>query len=154
MLAFGWTIERTKEGEGFAMQACARRISQSGQVCVTEHIHLAALVSQLCLLQGIKFTQKCNFAPNNKSYFVCLSCHFKEHQLLAPNLWTWAVSHYHGTNVWVFQKFSSAFILSLGFAKVVTFFLHFIMCYWIIKLILLFLDHGWTVGRELPQRLG
>ncbi|XP_041866038.1 ryanodine receptor 2 isoform X2 [Melanotaenia boesemani] len=32
MLAFGWTIERTKEGDAFGMHACARRISQSGQL--------------------------------------------------------------------------------------------------------------------------
>uniref|UniRef100_A0A3Q2ZUA4 Ryanodine receptor 2b (cardiac) n=1 Tax=Kryptolebias marmoratus TaxID=37003 RepID=A0A3Q2ZUA4_KRYMA len=32
MLAFGWTIERTKEGDAFGMQACARRVSQSGQL--------------------------------------------------------------------------------------------------------------------------
>ncbi|KAF7669099.1 hypothetical protein LDENG_00247690 [Lucifuga dentata] len=32
MLAFGWTIERTKEGDAFGMHTCARRISQSGQL--------------------------------------------------------------------------------------------------------------------------
>ncbi|XP_071766090.2 ryanodine receptor 2-like [Centroberyx gerrardi] len=32
MLAFGWTIERTKEGEAFGLHTCARRISQSGQL--------------------------------------------------------------------------------------------------------------------------
>ncbi|KAM7385413.1 hypothetical protein PAMP_001499 [Pampus punctatissimus] len=32
MLAFGWTIERTKEGDAFGLHACTRRISQSGQV--------------------------------------------------------------------------------------------------------------------------
>uniref|UniRef100_A0A3Q3G7S4 Ryanodine receptor 2b (cardiac) n=1 Tax=Labrus bergylta TaxID=56723 RepID=A0A3Q3G7S4_9LABR len=34
MLAFGWTIERTKEGEAFGTHTCSRRVSQSGQVCV------------------------------------------------------------------------------------------------------------------------
>uniref|UniRef100_A0A3B3HPU3 Ryanodine receptor 2 n=1 Tax=Oryzias latipes TaxID=8090 RepID=A0A3B3HPU3_ORYLA len=34
MLAFGWTIERTKEGDTFDIQACTRGVSQSGQVCV------------------------------------------------------------------------------------------------------------------------
>lgn len=47
MLAFGWTIERTKEGDAFGILACARRVSQSGQVCVTEHNQLATLTSQL-----------------------------------------------------------------------------------------------------------
>ncbi|KAM7408499.1 hypothetical protein PAMA_002295 [Pampus argenteus] len=32
MLAFGWTIERTKEGDAFGLHACTRRISQSGQL--------------------------------------------------------------------------------------------------------------------------
>uniref|UniRef100_A0A3P9P1U2 Ryanodine receptor 2 n=1 Tax=Poecilia reticulata TaxID=8081 RepID=A0A3P9P1U2_POERE len=32
MLAFGWTIERTKEGDAFGILACARRISQAGQL--------------------------------------------------------------------------------------------------------------------------
>ncbi|KAM4598949.1 ryanodine receptor 2 [Fundulus diaphanus] len=32
MLAFGWTIERTKEGDTFGILACARRVSQSGQL--------------------------------------------------------------------------------------------------------------------------
>nr|XP_046257248.1 ryanodine receptor 2 isoform X2 [Scatophagus argus] len=32
MLAFGWTIERTKEGDAFGMHTCARRVSQSGQL--------------------------------------------------------------------------------------------------------------------------
>ncbi|XP_015230090.1 PREDICTED: ryanodine receptor 2-like [Cyprinodon variegatus] len=32
MLAFGWTIERTKEGDAFGIHACARRVSQSGQL--------------------------------------------------------------------------------------------------------------------------
>lgn len=34
MLAFGWTIERTKEGDAFGIHACARRVSQAGQVCL------------------------------------------------------------------------------------------------------------------------
>ncbi|KAF6736299.1 Ryanodine receptor 2 [Oryzias melastigma] len=32
MLAFGWNIERTKEGDTFGIQACSRRVSQSGQL--------------------------------------------------------------------------------------------------------------------------
>ncbi|XP_027862465.1 ryanodine receptor 2 [Xiphophorus couchianus] len=32
MLAFGWTIERTKEGDAFGIHACARRVSQAGQL--------------------------------------------------------------------------------------------------------------------------
>ncbi|XP_044070697.1 ryanodine receptor 2 isoform X3 [Siniperca chuatsi] len=32
MLAFGWTIERTKEGDAFGMYSCTRRVSQSGQL--------------------------------------------------------------------------------------------------------------------------
>ncbi|XP_077437450.1 ryanodine receptor 2-like [Vanacampus margaritifer] len=32
MLAFGWTIERTKEGDAFGLHTCTRRISQSGQL--------------------------------------------------------------------------------------------------------------------------
>ncbi|KAM3863107.1 ryanodine receptor 2-like [Diretmus argenteus] len=32
MLAFGWTIERTKEAEAFGLLTCARRVSQSGQL--------------------------------------------------------------------------------------------------------------------------
>ncbi|XP_069548702.1 ryanodine receptor 2 [Brachyistius frenatus] len=32
MLAFGWTIERTKEGDAFGKNACTRRVSQSGQL--------------------------------------------------------------------------------------------------------------------------
>uniref|UniRef100_A0A3Q3G354 Ryanodine receptor 2b (cardiac) n=1 Tax=Labrus bergylta TaxID=56723 RepID=A0A3Q3G354_9LABR len=36
MLAFGWTIERTKEGEAFGTHTCSRRVSQSGQVCVRQ----------------------------------------------------------------------------------------------------------------------
>ncbi|KAM4729154.1 ryanodine receptor 2-like [Anableps anableps] len=32
MLAFGWTIERTKEGDTFGIHACARRVSQAGQL--------------------------------------------------------------------------------------------------------------------------
>ncbi|XP_065815894.1 ryanodine receptor 2 [Labrus bergylta] len=32
MLAFGWTIERTKEGEAFGTHTCSRRVSQSGQL--------------------------------------------------------------------------------------------------------------------------
>uniref|UniRef100_A0A3Q3G5A2 Ryanodine receptor 2b (cardiac) n=1 Tax=Labrus bergylta TaxID=56723 RepID=A0A3Q3G5A2_9LABR len=35
MLAFGWTIERTKEGEAFGTHTCSRRVSQSGQVSST-----------------------------------------------------------------------------------------------------------------------
>uniref|UniRef100_A0A8C4H809 Ryanodine receptor 2b (cardiac) n=1 Tax=Dicentrarchus labrax TaxID=13489 RepID=A0A8C4H809_DICLA len=31
MLAFGWTIERTKEGDAFGTHTCTRRVSQSGQ---------------------------------------------------------------------------------------------------------------------------
>lgn len=41
MLAFGWTIERTKEGDAFGIHACARRVSQAGQVCLLPgHINL------------------------------------------------------------------------------------------------------------------
>ncbi|XP_051937189.1 ryanodine receptor 2 [Hippocampus zosterae] len=32
MLAFGWTIERSREGDAFGLHACMRRISQSGQL--------------------------------------------------------------------------------------------------------------------------
>uniref|UniRef100_A0A673CUD6 Ryanodine receptor 2b (cardiac) n=1 Tax=Sphaeramia orbicularis TaxID=375764 RepID=A0A673CUD6_9TELE len=32
MLAFGWSIERTKEGDVFGMHTCTRRVSQSGQL--------------------------------------------------------------------------------------------------------------------------
>ncbi|XP_047459189.1 ryanodine receptor 2 isoform X2 [Mugil cephalus] len=32
MLAFGWTVERTKEGDAFGMHACTHRVSQSGQL--------------------------------------------------------------------------------------------------------------------------
>ncbi|KAG7228617.1 hypothetical protein INR49_013303 [Caranx melampygus] len=32
MLAFGWTIERTKEGDALGKRACARRVSQAGQL--------------------------------------------------------------------------------------------------------------------------
>ncbi|XP_070398109.1 ryanodine receptor 2 isoform X1 [Nothobranchius furzeri] len=32
MLAFGWTIEQTKEGDVFGLHTCARRVSQSGQL--------------------------------------------------------------------------------------------------------------------------
>ncbi|CAB1444212.1 unnamed protein product, partial [Pleuronectes platessa] len=32
MLAFGWTIERTKEGDASGSHTCARRVSQSGQL--------------------------------------------------------------------------------------------------------------------------
>ncbi|KAM4591284.1 ryanodine receptor 2 isoform 1-T1 [Odontesthes bonariensis] len=32
MLAFGWTIERTKEGDAFGLHTCTRRVSQSGQL--------------------------------------------------------------------------------------------------------------------------
>ncbi|KAM9345211.1 ryanodine receptor 2-like [Symphorus nematophorus] len=32
MLAFGWTIERTKEGDAFDSHTCTRRVSQSGQL--------------------------------------------------------------------------------------------------------------------------
>ncbi|XP_051233720.1 ryanodine receptor 2 [Dicentrarchus labrax] len=32
MLAFGWTIERTKEGDAFGTHTCTRRVSQSGQL--------------------------------------------------------------------------------------------------------------------------
>ena len=32
MLAFGWTIDRTKDGDVCSLHTCARRISQSGQV--------------------------------------------------------------------------------------------------------------------------
>ncbi|KAM9848015.1 LOW QUALITY PROTEIN: ryanodine receptor 2-like [Aulostomus maculatus] len=32
MLAFGWTVERTKEGDPFGLHTCTRRISQSGQL--------------------------------------------------------------------------------------------------------------------------
>ncbi|KAE8280778.1 Ryanodine receptor 2 [Larimichthys crocea] len=32
MLAFGWTIERTKEGDPFGTHTCTRRVSQSGQL--------------------------------------------------------------------------------------------------------------------------
>ncbi|MEQ2249497.1 hypothetical protein ILYODFUR_029879, partial [Ilyodon furcidens] len=32
MLAFGWTIERTKDGDAFGLLVCARRVSQSGQL--------------------------------------------------------------------------------------------------------------------------
>uniref|UniRef100_A0A3Q3W2P9 Uncharacterized protein n=1 Tax=Mola mola TaxID=94237 RepID=A0A3Q3W2P9_MOLML len=32
MLAFGWNIERTKEGEAFDMHTCTRGVSQSGQL--------------------------------------------------------------------------------------------------------------------------
>uniref|UniRef100_A0A3Q3K423 Ryanodine receptor 2b (cardiac) n=1 Tax=Monopterus albus TaxID=43700 RepID=A0A3Q3K423_MONAL len=32
MLAFGWTIERTKEGDALGMYTCTRRVSQSGQL--------------------------------------------------------------------------------------------------------------------------
>lgn len=31
MLAFGWTIERTKEGDAHGVHTCVRRVSQSGQ---------------------------------------------------------------------------------------------------------------------------
>uniref|UniRef100_A0A671YWR5 Ryanodine receptor 2 n=1 Tax=Sparus aurata TaxID=8175 RepID=A0A671YWR5_SPAAU len=34
MLAFGWTIERTKEGDASGTHTCTRRVSQSGQVCI------------------------------------------------------------------------------------------------------------------------
>lgn len=37
MLAFGWTIERSREGDAFGLHACMRRISQSGQVSVLEY---------------------------------------------------------------------------------------------------------------------
>ncbi|XP_071336383.1 ryanodine receptor 2 isoform X3 [Trachinotus anak] len=32
MLAFGWTVERTKEGDAFGKQTCTRRVSQAGQL--------------------------------------------------------------------------------------------------------------------------
>ncbi|KAM8858474.1 ryanodine receptor 2 isoform 7-T11 [Spinachia spinachia] len=32
MLAFGWTIERTKEGDAFGSYTCTRRVSQAGQL--------------------------------------------------------------------------------------------------------------------------
>ncbi|XP_070696712.1 ryanodine receptor 2 [Pempheris klunzingeri] len=32
MLAFGWTVERTKEGDAFGTHTCAHRVSQSGQL--------------------------------------------------------------------------------------------------------------------------
>ncbi|CAJ1067174.1 ryanodine receptor 2 [Xyrichtys novacula] len=32
MLAFGWSIERTKEGDAFGSHACSRRVSQSGHL--------------------------------------------------------------------------------------------------------------------------
>ncbi|XP_077586244.1 ryanodine receptor 2 [Stigmatopora nigra] len=32
MMAFGWTIERTKQGDAFGLHACTRKISQSGQL--------------------------------------------------------------------------------------------------------------------------
>ncbi|XP_062422699.1 ryanodine receptor 2 [Pungitius pungitius] len=32
MLAFGWTIERTKEGDAFGAYTCTRRVSQAGQL--------------------------------------------------------------------------------------------------------------------------
>uniref|UniRef100_A0A8C3ABS1 Ryanodine receptor 2 n=1 Tax=Cyclopterus lumpus TaxID=8103 RepID=A0A8C3ABS1_CYCLU len=35
MLAFGWTIERTKEGDAFGTHTCTHRVSQSGQVCLS-----------------------------------------------------------------------------------------------------------------------
>lgn len=45
MLAFGWTIERTKEGDAFGTHTCAPRVSQSGQVLyvyLMGHIQLSS----------------------------------------------------------------------------------------------------------------
>lgn len=72
MLAFGWTIERTKDGDSSGMHACTRSLSQSGQVCAL--IRLVTI--NLLLTKG------------NHVYVVCLSCLLKEHQPLALNLWT------------------------------------------------------------------
>lgn len=70
MLAFGWTIERTKERDSFGLHACTRRISQSGQVCVlltVGHIHFASGVSSLLGLYHKSFGKR----------FMCYTCtHF------------------------------------------------------------------------------
>lgn len=58
MLAFGWSIERTKEGDAFDMHSCTCRVSQSGQVYVLSHSfsHWALNVSDL--VKGISFIAK------------------------------------------------------------------------------------------------
>ncbi len=61
MLAFGWTIERTKEGDPFGTHTCARRVSQSGQVRIT-------LFSAKLLHDQIS-----NVILNEQSHVCCVS---------------------------------------------------------------------------------
>lgn len=75
MLAFGWTIERTKEGDAFGIHACVHTVSQAGQVCfLTADVDLLAFK-----LPAVSICQ---------SFLVFLSSHLKEHPPLALNLWT------------------------------------------------------------------
>lgn len=94
MLAFGWTIERTKEGEAFGLHTCKPRVSQSGQVCVLYIVLSLSLNSKHAYCN--RSHSQLNFSCTG---FLCSSCLLKELQHSAPNLWTWAVSRYPGTNV-------------------------------------------------------
>lgn len=103
MLAFGWTIERTKEGDPFGTHTCTRRVSQSGQVCSEKVISFTASNSFFTC-----------FLIDNQSFVICSSCLLKEHQHSAPNLWTWAASPYHGISVSVIQLFSDLYTIKVG----------------------------------------
>jgi len=57
MLAFGWTIERAKEGDAFGTHACPRRVSQSGQVCALKRPHSQTSLGtkRVCSSQSLIF---------------------------------------------------------------------------------------------------
>lgn len=67
MLAFGWTVERTKEGEAFGMHTCTARLSQSGQVCVLHWTYSLSSVHQMCLFS-------CKISNLQLNFFLSLEC--------------------------------------------------------------------------------
>lgn len=47
MLAWGWRIERTREGDTMALYNRPRRISQTSQVCIKLEVFLMLLLEHL-----------------------------------------------------------------------------------------------------------
>lgn len=72
MLAFGWTIERAKEGDAFGTFTCTQRVSQAGQVhVITHNLHsshkcffsLFIKQSAICCVSQLSFEGASTFSP-------------------------------------------------------------------------------------------
>lgn len=89
MLAFGWTIERTKEGEAFGMHTCTARVSQSGQVCVPRLFHVPLLTKcafsvAKYLICNLTFSSHWSLLVFNSQFVVCSQLSFEGASTFSP----------------------------------------------------------------------